>query len=69
KFKKFKAMGNTSALDGFSDKGDISAYAAESLAELVREGLITGSGNKLNPHSRVTRAEAAVFLYRIYNKY
>lgn len=69
KFKKFKVMGNTSALDGFSDKGDIYDYAAESLAALVREGLITGFGNKLNPHSRVTRAEAAVFLYRIYNKY
>ncbi|MEA4962493.1 InlB B-repeat-containing protein, partial [Lutispora sp.] len=59
KFKKFKVMGNTSALDGFSDKGDIYDYAAESLAALVREGLITGFGNKLNPHSRVTRAEAA----------
>ncbi|MBR0599868.1 immunoglobulin-like domain-containing protein [Sinanaerobacter chloroacetimidivorans] len=59
---------DTGILDQFSDKGGISEYAAESLAALIKSGLITGSGNKLNPRGDTTRAEAAVFLYRIYNQ-
>jgi hypothetical protein len=31
--------------------------------------LIVGSDDKLNPLGNTTRAEAAVFLYRIYDKY
>ncbi|MGE5485140.1 MAG: S-layer homology domain-containing protein [Ignavibacteriales bacterium] len=36
---------------------------------LVKEGLIAGSGDTINPRANATRAEAAVFLCRIYNKY
>ena len=54
-------------LDQFTDKSDISGYAVSSLATLVKEGLITGSGNTINPDGNTTRAEIAVFLYRIYN--
>jgi hypothetical protein len=66
KFKELKTVSDTKVLDKFSDKGDISGYAAESMATLVKEGLIIGSGDKLNPHSQTNRAEAAVFLYQIY---
>ncbi|MBP1926918.1 hypothetical protein J2Z76_002790 [Sedimentibacter acidaminivorans] len=59
---------DTTVLDEFSDKRDIFAYAIESLATMVKEGLISGSGDKLNPLAYSTRAEAAVFLYRIYNE-
>ncbi|MEW6274439.1 MAG: S-layer homology domain-containing protein [Bacillota bacterium] len=69
KFKGLKATGDSAVLDKFSDKGDIAGYAANSLATLVKEGLIAGSGDKLNPRAQTTRAEAAAFLYRIYNKY
>ncbi len=69
KFKGLKAADDIAALDKFNDKGDIAGYAANSLATLVKEGLIAGSGNKLNPRAQTTRAEAAVSLYRIYNKY
>lgn len=69
KFKGLKSAGDTSVLNKFSDQGDIAGYAAASLATLVKEGLIAGSGDKLNPRGQTTRAEAAVFLYRIYNKY
>ena len=69
KYKGLKAAGGSTVLDKFSDKGDIAGYAANSLATLVKEGLIAGSEDKLNPHADTTRAEAAVFLYRIYNKY
>ncbi|MCG9967459.1 S-layer homology domain-containing protein [Pelotomaculum terephthalicicum JT] len=69
KYKGLKAAGDTAVLDKFSDKGDIAEYAIGSAATLVKEGLIAGSGDKLNPQAPTTRAEAAVFLYRIYNKY
>ncbi len=60
---------DTSILDTFADKNLISSYATASIARLMDEGLIKGSDNKINPLSNTTRAEAAVFLYRIYNKY
>lgn len=68
KFQDLKTTRDTTVLDKFSDKGDISGYAIESLATMVKEGLISGSGDKLNPLAYSTRGEAAVFLYRIYNK-
>lgn len=69
KYKGLKAAGDSAVLDKFSDKGDIAGYAANSLGTMVKEGLITGSGDKLNPRANTTRAEAAVFLYRIYNNF
>lgn len=69
KYKGLKAADNSSVLDRFSDKEYIAEYAVNSLITLVNEGLIEGSGNKLNPQAYTSRAEAAVFLYKIYNKY
>lgn|GEM_PF-5292013 len=69
RFKGLKVTGDTADLDKFSDKGDIAGYAVRDLATLVREGLIAGSNDKLNPRLQTTRAEAAVFLYQIYNKF
>lgn len=69
KFKGIGAAQNLTALESYSDKEDIAAYAEASLMLLVEEGLISGSGNKLNPRALTTRAEAAVFLYRIYSQY
>lgn len=43
--------------------------AEESLATLVKESLIIGSNNMLFPKDNTTRAEAAVFLYRIFNQF
>lgn len=64
---KLEVESDTAVLDQFTDKDKIKSYAVESLAALIKDGLITGSGNKLNPGADTTRAEAAVFLYRIYN--
>ena len=69
KYKALKSAGDTTVLSKFKDKGEIADYAANSLATLVKEGLIAGTGDRLNPRARTTRAEAAAFLYRIYNKY
>lgn len=69
KYKDLKAAPDSTVLDKYTDKGDIADYAVGSLATLVKEGLITGSGATINPLANTTRAEAAVFLYRVYNRY
>ena len=66
-YKRLEAVNTSTVLDKFSDKADIAVYATESIAALVKEGMIAGSGYKLNPRANTTRAEAAVFLYRIYH--
>jgi hypothetical protein len=67
--KKVGNKGQTSVLNKFTDSKDISSYAAAGVAFMVNESLIVGDNNKINPKGNTTRAEAAVFLYRIYNKY
>ena len=69
KLKELKTTSDTNLLDEFGDKGEVDGYAFESLSSLVKAGLVAGSGNKLNPGEMANRAEAAVFLYNIYNKY
>lgn len=59
--------GDTSVLQPFSDVAKISAYASESVASLVKAGLIHGNGRQIEPKSTTTRAEAAVLMYNIYN--
>lgn len=50
-------------LDAFADKGDISAWAADSAAESVLSGIVKGrSGALLAPKAHLTRAEAAVLI-------
>ncbi len=53
-------------IQGFTDVSLVSDYAVQSVAVLVKNGIILGSGNRLNPRYNLTRAEAAVLLYRIY---
>jgi endo-1,4-beta-xylanase len=67
--KKVNLQSAASVLDKFTDKKSVASYAANSVATIVKEGLIVGNSNKINPTGNTTRAEAAVFLYRIYNKY
>jgi len=67
--KKHEVQGEASDLDQFTDKSLVSIYAVEGVASVVKERLIVGSGDKINPRGTTTRAEAAVFLYRIYNHY
>ncbi|WP_342564237.1 S-layer homology domain-containing protein [Paenibacillus sp. FSL R7-0345] len=66
--KKLNNQGEAADLDRFSDKSEVASYAVNSVAAMIKEGLIEGSGNKVNPAGNTTRAEAAVFLYRLYNK-
>ncbi len=67
--EKLDNTGNTSILNKYKDKSLIYDYAKTSVATLVSEGIIRGFNNMLNPKGNTTRGEAAVTLYRIYNKY
>lgn len=54
----------------FSDVSSISSYALLSVSSLYHEGIITGDTNgNFNPQSPATRAEVAVMISRIYNKF
>lgn len=53
-------------LQTFADGGQVSSWARDSMGAMVKQGFIVGSNNRLTPKSNTNRAEAAVFLYRIY---
>ncbi len=64
-----KSDSDTTVLDAFADKADIATYALPALATLVSNELVAGdSHGKLNPKNGATRAEAAVFLSRVYTQ-
>jgi len=59
--------GKRTTLDSFKDADQVSGYAAANVAGMVELGLIEGSSAMIKPRSNATRAETAVFLYRILN--
>jgi hypothetical protein len=68
-FGKLEQPDSKGVLDIFTDKSEIASYAIDSVAALVSEGLIVGSNNKIMPKNNTSRAEAAEFVYRLYNNY
>jgi endo-1,4-beta-xylanase len=56
------------SLSRFSDAALVADYARDSAAALAGAGIVQGSGNKLNPQGTLTRAEAAVVLYRLWSR-
>jgi hypothetical protein len=67
--KKLEVQGSASELDEFSDKALVADYAVDGVSSIIKEGLIVGSGGRINPLDSTTRAEAATILYRIYNRF
>ncbi len=59
------AAGTASDLAAFSDAAEISPYAQDAAAALVRAGIVTGSGGALHPKDMLSRAETAMMLYRV----
>ncbi|RAV06462.1 S-layer homology domain-containing protein [Paenibacillus sp. YN15] len=55
------------ALDAFADKAEVADYARDAAAALVSAKLIDGYNGQIHPLGQATRAETAVFMYRIYN--
>lgn len=57
--------GTSAALDHFTDAATLSDYARGSADSLVKLGIIQGKDGRLAPKDQLTRAEAAVILYRV----
>lgn len=56
-------------LDGFSDKGEVSAWAKEAMEWAVANNIVTGkSGARLDPRGTATRAEVATIIQRFVAK-
>ncbi|MGN1319461.1 MAG: S-layer homology domain-containing protein [Lachnospirales bacterium] len=60
--------GSVDVLDKFNDKDTISAYAVDSLAAMVSEGIVNGMGDSISPKTNTTRAQAAVIISNIMAK-
>ena len=69
-YAKFKGkdMSKTDDLSKFSDKNKVASYAKTAVKWAVANGVITGSGGKLNPKGNATRAEAASMIYKYCDK-
>jgi arabinogalactan endo-1,4-beta-galactosidase len=65
---KISASGTVAALDSYSDRSAVAKYASKSIARLIGEGIVQGSGNAIRPKAVTSRAEAAVMIYRAANK-
>ena len=61
-------LGDVSGKNEFSDENMIADYAKEAVAKLSAVGIVNGyeNGNFL-PYNKITRAEAAVILTRLFN--
>lgn len=65
---EIESRGTEKDLDKFTDKLLVADYAKESIVTLILEGIVGDTGPDINPRGHVTRAEAALLLYRIYNR-
>ncbi len=63
------ADGDVSTLNVFSDKAQVSSWAAPAVAAMVKAGYVTGDDGTLNPLDNITRAEFAQVLYRMVSEY
>lgn len=63
---KLVVDGSEKDLDAFADAGGLAGYAISSVATLVKNGLISGNGNGINPAGTASRAEVATVMYKVY---
>lgn len=52
----------------FSDWDSVSDYAKSPLASLSKMGLLQGNNGNIQPNEKMTRAEGAVVMYRVYEE-
>lgn len=55
----------TAGLNSFSDKNEVSGWAAKELSALVKGGYIVGDNGKLRPQDTITRAEFCQIMYQL----
>lgn len=61
--------GNEEDLKEYKDNARISNYAKEAVATLVKNGVVKGSDNMINPKSMANRAEIAVLLDKVLSQF
>ncbi|HWS43186.1 MAG TPA: S-layer homology domain-containing protein [Pseudoflavonifractor sp.] len=61
--------GPVSALDSYSDRGNVASWAEDAMAALISGGYIQGNGANLNPAAAITRAEFAQVMYKLISSY
>jgi endo-1,4-beta-xylanase len=61
--KQIKASGT---LKAYLDEASISSYAKDSALLLIKAGIVNGKNDRIAPKDTLTRAEAAVILYRVW---
>ncbi|MGI6751576.1 MAG: S-layer homology domain-containing protein [Anaerovoracaceae bacterium] len=59
----------TGELNSFTDKGQVAAWAENSLSAMVTAGYVQGSGGKINPKANISRAEFAVVMDNLVKQY
>ena len=65
---KYRNDADADKYNTFADKGEISDWAASSVASVVKNGIMSGRpGNILDPKGHATRAEAAKVIYMVMN--
>lgn len=65
---KISSEGTADVIATYTDKDEIAPYAVTGVATLVKEGIVLGSNNMINPKGNASRAELAAIVYKIYNK-
>src|SRR5690606_11548220 len=64
-----RSLPSGSPLTAYADADLVADYAKDSVTALAASGIIAGkSGNRIAPQDHLTRAEAAVILYRIWKE-
>lgn len=58
---------DTNKVNMYSDLKDVSGYAKSSVERLISLGIVNGSNGKIKPKDKISRAEMAVLIYRVYN--
>ncbi|WP_336771243.1 glycoside hydrolase family 3 N-terminal domain-containing protein [Paenibacillus sp. MMO-58] len=58
--------GSGADLQVFTDGNAVAGYAKDAVGALVKNGIVTGSGSKIDPNGTATRAETAVIIDRMY---
>ena len=53
----------------FDDADKVAVWAAESVAALTNNGLMSGSGSNVVPLSHTTTQEAIILILALYNKF
>ncbi len=68
-FKISSATAENKALNGFSDKADVAAWAKDELNAMTEAGYVNGYNGKLSPNANISRAEFAVVMDNLAKQY